>query len=195
MCQNATQRAAGIWFLIIGAVHVDGILGVDEVGALQDMVAYLIQVFDILRDIVTDKDEVSVVVVEYSQAAFSDPLGRAEFEVVWTALDELVVDAVLVVDDAEVASADELMPILASLAGWHALQVARIKRGETNLGHHAWSLLPSLAVDRDENWFTVERIWCRLVGIDSRDCTRCGVWKKAFGVVLWVQPEVALATE
>jgi hypothetical protein len=94
-----------------------------------------------------------------------DKFAFAKFELVRAAADEFGVGVVLVLVDAEVAGADEFVPVFASLAVRNVFQVAGVEGSESDLSDHVVITLVGLDIDGN-----VDNIRVRSV---------CGWWSKA----------------
>ena len=100
---------------------------------------------------------------------FADEFAFAEIEVVWTALDEFVVDVAFVLGNAEVAGADALLPVRADLVGCFAMEISRVEGGYANFCDLARGALVCFYVDGDEDDVEVGGVRRWFGDVDRRD--------------------------
>ncbi|KAH0358010.1 hypothetical protein KCU83_g569, partial [Aureobasidium melanogenum] len=169
------------------APHSSRILELDQVGQIVGIIAKFAEVSNVLLGVVTKEDDVALFSVIFCDIfgilcavgvleAGSDCTGDilqinklafAELELVGAAADKLGVYVVFVLIDAEVASADALVPLLASLTGRNALEIAGVEGSETNLGDHVVVAFVGFNIDGDVDDIKV-RVTCFLL------CFLCG---------------------
>ena len=110
----------------------------------------------------------------------SNDFGAAKFKSIWAAFHKLVIDNILVLGNAEVASSDSTLPKLPRIARRFVLQVACIESGDPNFSDLARWTLVRLYIDSDEDDV------CALVVIRTMSCrlTMFSAWRRCFAALV-----------
>ena len=95
------------------------------------------------------------------------PFAGAELELVRAASDEIAVDVAFVLVHAEVASADELLPVLTVHAWSCALQISGVECAHADFGDDVLGPFVGFNVDRDDDNIRLAQVGSSFFDVQS----------------------------